>query len=101
MAFDEQAHNLFSPRKELNPTYYREPSSAQRQWFNPAEVPPIFDDKGRLRGATLNADGQPVEAGGIEKMSKSKNNGVDPQTLIDQYGADTVRLFTIFAAPPD
>ncbi|CCD28913.1 Leucyl-tRNA synthetase (Leucine--tRNA ligase) (LeuRS) [Candidatus Glomeribacter gigasporarum BEG34] len=101
VAFDEPAQNLFTQGMVLNQTYYREPSSGQRQWFNPAEVTPIFDDKGRLRGATLNADGQPVEAGGIEKMSKSKNNGVDPQTLIDQYGADTVRLFTIFAAPPD
>jgi leucyl-tRNA synthetase len=49
----------------------------------------------------LKADGLPVEIGGTEKMSKSKNNGVDPQSLIDQYGADTARLFMMFAAPPD
>ena len=49
----------------------------------------------------LKADGQPVAIGGIEKMSKSKNNGVDPQAMIDKYGADTVRLFSMFAAPPE
>jgi leucyl-tRNA synthetase len=59
------------------------------------------DDKGRIVAAKLAADGQPVIIGGTEKMSKSKNNGVDPQTLVDQYGADTARLFIIFASPPD
>jgi leucyl-tRNA synthetase len=54
-----------------------------------------------MTAATLIADGQPVVIGGMEKMSKSKNNGVDPQSLIDQYGADTARLFMMFAAPPD
>ena len=49
----------------------------------------------------LKTDGQPVEIGGTEKMSKSKNNGVDPQQLIEQYGADTARLFMMFAAPPE
>jgi leucyl-tRNA synthetase len=49
----------------------------------------------------LKADGTPVEIGGTEKMSKSKNNGVDPQSMVDKYGADTVRLFSMFAAPPD
>ncbi len=101
VAFDEPAQNLFTQGMVLNQTYYRESSSGHRKWFNPADVTPVFDDKGRICGAALNADGQPVEAGGFEKMSKSKNNGVDPQTLIDQYGADTVRLFTIFAAPPE
>ncbi|HXZ08458.1 MAG TPA: class I tRNA ligase family protein, partial [Paraburkholderia sp.] len=61
----------------------------------------VHDDKGRPTGATLNGDGQPVVLGGVEKMSKSKNNGVDPQVLIDQHGADTARLFTMFAAPPE
>ena len=59
------------------------------------------DEKGRIIGATLISDGKPVEIGPIEKMSKSKNNGVDPQSMIDKYGADTVRLFTMFAAPPE
>jgi leucyl-tRNA synthetase len=59
------------------------------------------DDRGRPLSATLKADGQPVVIGGIEKMAKSKNNGVDPQSLIDQYGADTARMFMMFAAPPE
>jgi leucyl-tRNA synthetase len=66
-----------------------------------------LDDKGRPTGAKLKAgtgielSGNPITIGGVEKMSKSKNNGVDPQALIDQYGADTARLFTMFAAPPE
>jgi len=59
------------------------------------------DEKGRPLSAVLMSDGQPVEMGGIEKMSKSKNNGVDPQSMIDKFGADTVRLFMMFAAPPE
>jgi leucyl-tRNA synthetase len=59
------------------------------------------DDKGRITGATLKADGQPVEYGGIGTMSKSKNNGVDPQAMIEQYGADTARFFMMFASPPE
>jgi leucyl-tRNA synthetase len=66
-----------------------------------------LDDKGRPTGAKLKSDsdielnGNSITIGGVEKMSKSKNNGVDPQALIDQYGADTARLFTMFAAPPE
>ena len=75
--------------------------SGKKEWFNPAEVEVTRDDKGRTLAAVWQGDGQPVTPGGIEKMSKSKNNGVDPQDLIDRYGADTVRLFTMFAAPPD
>src|SRR5690606_22573987 len=72
-----------------------------REWFNPADVDVERDDKGRIRGATLKADGNPVMIGGVEKMSKSKNNGVDPQAMIARYGADTVRLFSMFASPPE
>jgi leucyl-tRNA synthetase len=60
-----------------------------------------LDDKGRPVSAILASDRQPVEIGGTEKMSKSKNNGIDPQAQIDQYGADTARLFTMFASPPE
>ena len=49
----------------------------------------------------LKSDGKPVESGGIRTMSKSKNNGVDPQALIDQYGADTARFFMMFTSPPE
>jgi leucyl-tRNA synthetase len=59
------------------------------------------DEKGAYVGAVLRADGQSVESAGIGTMSKSKNNGVDPQALVEQYGADTARLFMMFAAPPE
>jgi leucyl-tRNA synthetase len=59
------------------------------------------DERGHVTGATLKADGKPVKIGGTEKMSKSKNNGVDPQSMVGKYGADTVRLFSMFAAPPE
>ncbi|MBI5330247.1 MAG: leucine--tRNA ligase [Betaproteobacteria bacterium] len=76
-------------------TYYRDLGEGKKQWLNPADI------EHTPAGPVLKADGQPVIAGGTEKMSKSKNNGVDPQALIDQYGADTARLFTMFAAPPE
>jgi leucyl-tRNA synthetase len=85
----------------LAETYYREDASGRKQWFNPADVEVQRDGKGGILSAVLAADGQPVEPGGIEKMAKSKNNGVDPQALVDTYGADTVRLFSMFAAPPE
>jgi leucyl-tRNA synthetase len=99
--FDEPFVNLLTQGMVLNETYYREDGSGKKTWFNPAEVELTFDDKGRPHTALLKADGQPVEIGGIEKMAKSKNNGIDPQAQIDQYGADTARLFTMFASPPE
>ncbi|WP_017777042.1 leucine--tRNA ligase [Paraburkholderia kururiensis] len=99
--FGEPAKNLLTQGMVLNETYYRENDAGKKTWYNPAEVAVTHDDKGRPVGATLNADGKAVVLGGVEKMSKSKNNGVDPQLLIDQYGADTARLFTMFAAPPE
>ena len=82
-------------------TYFRATDSGKPQYFSPADVTVETDDKGRAVKAVFDGDGQPVEIGPVEKMSKSKNNGVDPQVLIDKYGADTVRLYTMFAAPPD
>lgn len=70
-------------------------------WHNPAEVNIIRDDKGRIDSATLVKTGEKVEHAGMIKMSKSKNNGIDPQAVIDVYGADTIRLYTMFAAPPE
>jgi leucyl-tRNA synthetase len=99
--FSEPAKNLLTQGMVLNETFYREDAAGKKTWYNPADVTVAHDDKGRPVGATLNADGQPVVLGGIEKMSKSKNNGVDPQLLINQHGADTARLFTMFAAPPE
>ncbi|CAH2791855.1 MAG: Leucyl-tRNA synthetase (EC [uncultured Caballeronia sp.] len=101
VTFDEPAKNLLTQGMVLNETYYREDAAGKKTWINPADVTVSHDDKGRPVGAVLNADGEPVVIGGVEKMSKSKNNGVDPQSLIDAYGADTARLFVMFAAPPE
>ncbi|MFZ9314526.1 MAG: leucine--tRNA ligase [Burkholderiaceae bacterium] len=98
--FDEPFSNLLTQGMVLNETYYRE-DAGRKTWFNPADVDVSFDEKGRPQGALLKADGQPVQIGGTEKMAKSKNNGIDPQALIDRYGADTARLFTMFASPPE
>ena len=76
-------------------------ANGHREWINPADVEIQRNERGHVIGATLKADGQPVHIGPTEKMSKSKNNGVDPQTMIDKFGADTVRLFSMFAAPPE
>jgi leucyl-tRNA synthetase len=98
---DEPATNLLCQGMVVAETFYREGGGGEKTWINPADVDPRRDDKGRVVGATLKADGQPVQIGASEKMSKSKNNGVDPQTMVDKYGADTVRLFSMFAAPPE
>jgi len=98
---DEPFTRLLTQGMVVAETYYREGTEAHKEWFNPADVQVTRDDKGRVISAVLASDGQPVMPGGIEKMSKSKNNGVDPQHLIDRFGADTVRLFAMFAAPPD
>ena len=82
-------------------TYYRDKEDGQKEWFNPADVVIENDDKGQVTGATLRSDGQPVTVGRIEKMSKSKNNGVDPQAIVDEYGADTARLFILSDVPPE
>ncbi len=98
---DEPFKKLLTQGMVVADTFYREESNGAKDWINPADVDIVRDEKGRMTAATLKADGQPVQIGGMEKMSKSKNNGVDPQALIDQYGADTSRLFMMFAAPPD
>ena len=98
---NEPFANLLTQGMVVAPTFYREAENGKKLWFNPADVDVATDDRGRPTGAVLKADGQPVIVGGTEKMSKSKNNGVDPQILIDQYGADTARLFMMFASPPD
>ena len=99
--FDEPFTNLLTQGMVLNETYYREEASGKKTWYNPADVELSFDDKGRPASAVLKSDGAPVAIGGTEKMSKSKNNGIDPQAQIDAYGADTARLFTMFASPPE
>lgn len=82
-------------------SYLRNNDDGSKTYYFPQEVNIEFDGKGQPVSATLKADGEPVTIGKVEKMSKSKNNGVDPQETIDKYGADTVRLYTMFTAPAD
>ncbi len=98
---DEPFTNLLTQGMVLNETFFRKPDAGRITYYNPAEVEIEVDARGSRTGARLKADGLPVESGGIGTMSKSKNNGVDPQSLIDEYGADTARLFMMFASPPE
>ena len=101
VSVDEPFERLLTQGMVVCETYYRENDKGGKDWINPADVELTFDDKGRPVSAVLKADGLPVVISGTEKMSKSKNNGVDPQELINAYGADTARLFMMFAAPPE
>jgi leucyl-tRNA synthetase len=98
---DEPFASLLTQGMVVAPTFYREDADGKKDWINLTDVDLACDERGRPVSATLRADGQAVLIGGVEKMSKSKNNGVTPQALIDQYGADTARLFIMFASPPD
>ena len=98
---DEPFKNLLTQGMVVAETYYRREANGAYTWFNPADVELERDSKAKVISAKLIADGLPVEIGGTEKMAKSKNNGVDPQSMIDQFGADTCRLFMMFASPPD
>ena len=98
---DEPFTNLLTQGMVLNEIFYRKTEGGRINYFNPAEIEVRVDDKGTRIGAVLLADGQPVESGGIGTMSKSKNNGVDPQELIDHYGADIARFFMMFTSPPE
>lgn len=97
---NEPFANLLTQGMVVAPTFFRE-VQGKKAYLSPAEVDINLDEKGRPKGAFLKTDGTPVAIGGTEKMSKSKNNGIDPEHLVSRYGADTVRLFTMFAAPPE
>jgi len=101
VSFGEPFTRLFTQGMLLNESFYREDSAGKRRWFYPSEVDIRYDDKGAPVGATAREDGLPVLLGGVEKMSKSKNNVVEPRDIIAKFGADTARLFSMFAAPPD
>ncbi len=101
VASDEPATRLLTQGMVIADTFYRENETGAKAWINPADVEMQHDERMRITGATSLLDGLPVLIGGTEKMSKSKNNGVDPQAMVDRYGADTVRLFSMFAAPPE
>jgi len=99
--YSEPFTKLFTQGMLLNESFYREDASGKKRWFYPSEVEVQTDDKGHPIGATSKADGLAVQLGGTEKMSKSKNNVVEPRDIIARFGADTARLFSMFAAPPD
>ncbi|WP_449371143.1 leucine--tRNA ligase [Thiomonas sp.] len=98
---DEPFKRLLTQGMVLNHIYSRKTPQGGIEYFWPHEVENVLDAQGRIVCARLKADGSAVDYGGVGTMSKSKNNGVDPQDLIDRFGADTARLFTMFAAPPE
>ncbi len=95
----EPFQRLLTQGMVLNEIWFRKPDSGRIVYYNPAEV--SATGEGERKAGVLTSDGGPVEFGGIGTMSKSRRNGVDPQALIDRYGADTARLFAMFAAPPE
>ena len=99
--FGEPFQRLFTQGMLTHECYYREDAAGRKRWFYPAEIDIEYDDKGRPLKVTALEDGLPVSFGGIEKMSKSKNNVVEPRDIIDRFGADTARAFVMFAGPPD
>lgn len=100
LKLDEPFTNLLTQGMVLNEIFFRKTGSGRIAYYNPSDVQIQYDEQGKRCGAILLADNQPVESGGIGTMSKSKNNGVDPQKLVEEYGADTARLFMMFASPP-
>jgi leucyl-tRNA synthetase len=99
--FDEPFTRLFTQGMLTAECFYREQPDGRKRWFYPSELNIEYDAKGRPVKITAKEDGQPVISGGIEKMSKSKNNVVEPRDIIQKYGADTARAFVMFAGPPD
>lgn len=98
---DEPFKQLLTQGMVLAETFYRQNPNGSKDWFSPMDVEVVKDGKGNVLKAVYKGDGREVQYGGIEKMSKSKNNGIDPDEIIAQYGADTARLFVMFASPPE
>jgi leucyl-tRNA synthetase len=101
VSVDEPFMKLLTQGMVLNEIFYRKEANGRITYYNPADVEIKRDDKGQRTGAVLRSDGKPVESDGIGTMSKSKNNGVDPQDLIEKHGADTARFFTMSTSPPE
>lgn len=99
--FDEPFKKLFTQGMLTAECYYREQPDGGKRWFYPSELNIEYDTKGKPISITCKEDGLPVKSGGIEKMSKSKNNVVEPSAIIGKFGADTARAFVMFAGPPD
>ena len=98
---DEPFKKLLCQGMVLADTYYREAENGAQEWIAPSDVTSERDEKGNVISSISKLDGQPVLSAGMSKMSKSKNNGIDPQEVIEKYGADTVRLFIMFTSPPE
>jgi len=98
---DEPYKKLLCQGMVLAETYYREADNGAQEWIAPSDVTVERDEKGHVISAVSNTDGEAVISAGMSKMSKSKNNGIDPQEVINKYGADTVRLFIMFTSPPE
>jgi leucyl-tRNA synthetase len=101
VSYDEPFAHLLTQGMVLNHIFSRRTDKGGIKYFAPEEVELVHDAGGKVNGAKLLADGEPVDFQGMGTMSKSKRNGVDPQSLIEQYGADTARFFMMFAAPPE
>ena len=97
---DEPFTRLLTQGMVVAESFYRNDESGKPEYYNAKELDLDYDDKGRICAAKLKTDGKAVEVGRIEKMSKSKNNGVDPLEMIEKYGADTMRLFSMSDTPP-
>lgn len=97
---DEPFTRLLTQGMVVAESFYREDDKGKPVYYNRKELDITYDDKGRISQAVLLSDGQPVTVGRIEKMSKSKSNGVDPLEMIERYGADTMRLFSMSDSPP-
>ncbi len=108
---DEPFQRLLTQGMVLNHIYSRRTAKGAKEYFWPHDVEHVLDEGGKIVGARLKRDvpsadgvlpaGTPIDYEGVGTMSKSKNNGVDPQDLIEKYGADTARLYTMFTAPPE
>jgi len=99
--FDEPFTRLFTQGMLLNHIFLRRTAHGRVDFVAPDDVSAIFDSEGRITGGRSKLDGGPVEYGGVGKMSKSEKNGVDPQEVIDRFGADTARHFVMHAGPPN
>lgn len=99
--FPEPFTRLFTQGMLTAECFYRNLPDGHKRWYYPDEIEPKFDDKGHRIGVIAKDDGQPVISGGIEKMSKSKCNVVEPRAIIKKFGADTARTFVMFAGPPN
>ncbi|MDY4387720.1 leucine--tRNA ligase [Pectobacterium aroidearum] len=97
---DEPAKRLLCQGMVLADAFYYLGNNGERVWVSPIDVDVERDEKGRIVKAVDN-EGRDVIYAGMSKMSKSKNNGIDPQVMVEKYGADTVRLFMMFASPAE